>query len=113
MLTESERTRVMKENFMTLHKEGFSISEIGEKHNLTKATVYRHLQEIADAHNVTRDSLLQVLRNPTERQLSDEGNYIKVTAEELEKGFCEADVAIENLLGLIDKILEEEKEICL
>ena len=113
MSTESERTRVMKENFMALHLEGFSIPEIGEKYNLTRATVYRHLQEIADANNVTRDSLLQVLRTPTERQIADESKYIKVTAEELENGFKNTDDAIGNLLGLIDKILEEENETCL
>lgn len=110
MLTESERTRVMKENFMTLHQEGWSIPEIGEKYNLSKHTVYRHLQDIADKHNVTRDSLLQVLRTPTERQINDDNDYIKVTAEELEKGFKEADGAIDNLVTLIDKILEEEEK---
>jgi len=30
MISESERTRVMKENFMTLHQDGQSIAEIAE-----------------------------------------------------------------------------------
>lgn len=110
MATESERTRVMKQNFMALHKAGLTIPEIGEKHNLTKATVYRHLDEIAKEHNVTRESLLQQLHTPTERQINDENDYIKVTAEELEKGFNEANDAIDNLVTLIDKIIGEEEK---
>ena len=41
MLKESERTRVMKENFMALHLEGDTIAEIAERYNLSKVTVYQ------------------------------------------------------------------------
>jgi len=112
MLKESERTRVMKENFMALHLEGGTVPEIAERYNLSQATVYRHLQEIANAHGVTRESLLQriVIRIPTtERQYADEERRMKVTAEELKAGFLEVNSTFTNLINIIDEILMEEK----
>ena len=111
MLKESERTRVMKENFMALHMEGGTIAEIAERYNLSKVTVYQHLQEIADAHGVTRESLLQriIIRIPTtERQYAEEERKMKVTAEELEAGFTEVNDTLTQLINCIDQILMEE-----
>ena len=110
MLTkESERTRVMKENFMAQHLEGDTIPEIAERYNLSRATVYRHLQEIADNHGVTRESLLKIIRVPTtERQYAEEERRTKVTADELKAGFKSANDSINNLINYIDLILMEE-----
>ena len=54
----SPGTQAMMENFMDLHQQNFSISEIAEKYGITPCTVYSHLQSIADMNNVSRDFLL-------------------------------------------------------
>ena len=108
-IQESERTRVMKENFMALHSEGESITEIANRYNLSRCTVYQHLQEIADANGVTRESLLKIIRIPTERQYFEEAKRIKVTAEDLGTQFSVANKAIGSLVQLIDTLLEEER----
>lgn len=111
MLKVSERTHVMKENFMPLHLEGSSIPEIASRYNLSQTTVYRHLQDIANAHGVSRESLLQriIVRIPTtDKQYAEEERKMKVTAEELDAAFTEANVTLTNLINLIDKVLMEE-----
>lgn len=106
----SERVYVMKENFMAHHLEGESIPEIAARYNLSRKTVYAHLQEIADEAGVTRDSLLQILRSPTERQCGDEEVRVKVSVEDLEKGFDDVRNSFQSLIKLIDDVLEEETE---
>ena len=110
MARESERMRLMKENFMELHQQGFTIPEIAAKFNLGKATVYHTLQEIADANGVSRESLLQVVRTPTERAYKEEAKKVKVNVEELKNGFKEAGNLLDSLIGIIDETLREEKE---
>lgn len=61
----SERAQKLLKNFMSLHNSGYSIPEIAEMHGLNPATVYRHLQEIADANGVTRESLLERVNTPS------------------------------------------------
>ena len=56
MPKESERTKLMKENFMSLHNRGLMISEIAQKYNLSDQTVYNSLQAIADDYGVRRES---------------------------------------------------------
>ena len=110
MARESEWMRLMKENFMELHQQGFTIPEIAEKYNLGKATVYRSLQEIADANGVSRESLLKVVRTPTERAYREEAKKVKVNVEELKNGFKEAGNLLDSLIGIIDETLREENE---
>lgn len=91
MARESERMRLMKENFIELHQQGFTIPEIATKFNLGKATVYHTLQEIADANGVSRESLLQIVRTPTERAYKEEAKKVKVNVTDLKNGFKEAE----------------------
>lgn len=110
MARESERTRLMKENFMELHQQGLTIPEIAEKFNLMKVTVYRALQEIADANGVSRESLLKIVRTPTERAYKEEAKKVKVNVTELKNGFKEVGNLLDSLIDIIDETLEEEKE---
>jgi len=108
VLEVSERTHAMKNNFMALHQQGYYIAEIAAKYNLSPATVYRHLQEIADENGVSRESLLQVIRTPTERQIQDGERRMRENAEELKKDFKEVSTAIDKLLNKIDQTIKEE-----
>ena len=110
MARESERMRLMKENFMKLHKQGFTIPEIVAEFNLGKATVYHTLQEIADANGVSRESLLKVVRTPSERAYKEEAKKVKVNVTELKNGFKEAGNMLDSLIGIIDETLREENE---
>lgn len=110
MAKESERMRLMKENFMELHRQGFTISQIAEKYNLGKASVYHVLQDIADANGISRESLLQVVRTPTERAYKEESKKVTVNVTDLKIGFQEAGKIIDSLIGIIGETLREEKE---
>ena len=111
MARETERVRLMKENFMRLHEAGYSIVQIAEQYNLGKDTVYRHLQGIADANKVSRESLLQIVRTPSERAIQkEEERKTKVTVEGLRQGFREVGERIDSLIGEIDEVLEYEKQ---
>lgn len=55
--------------------------------SLHPATIYYNLQRIADENGVSRDSLLQVVRTPTEKRYEYEAKQIKVDVEELKAGF--------------------------
>lgn len=110
MARVSERMRLMKENFMTLHQQGFTIPEIAEKYNLGRATVYHTLQEIADANGVKRESLLQIVRTPSERAYNEEAKRIKVDVGELRQGFTDVGNSLDRLIGIIDDTLREEQK---
>lgn len=110
MAKESERMRLMKENFIELHAQGLTVPEIAEKFNLGESTVYKKLQEIADANGVTRDSLLQQVRTPTERAYKEEAERVKVNVGEMRNGFREVKEKITFLIDVIEDVLKEEKE---
>lgn len=109
MARESERMRLMKENFMELHNQGLTVPQIAEKYNLGESTVYHKLQEIADANNVSRESLLKVVRTPSEKAYREEARRVRVNVNELLKGLDEADKGIQSTMSLINMILEEEE----
>lgn len=111
MSRESERMRVLKQNFMLLHQEGLSIPEIAGKFNVSFSNVYRVLQEIADSNGVTRESLLQIVRIPSfEKELREERKRVSVNIEELRQGFQEAGSIIDQLMSKIETMIEEENE---
>lgn len=111
MARESERVRLMKENFMRLHNAGYSIVQIAEEYNLNKMTVYRHLQDIADTNKVSRESLLQIVRSPSERAIQkEEERKTKVTVEGLREGFREVGERIDFLIEEISEVLDYVKE---
>lgn len=109
MAKESERMRRLKAQFMELHEQGFSISEIAKNFNLSARAVYGVLQKIADANGVTRASLLQVVRTPTERAYQKEVQKVNVDVRKIEKQFKEARNTIEQLINTINTTLEEER----
>lgn len=111
MAKGSERVRLMKESFMKLHEDGYSIPEIADKFNLNESTVYRHLQDIADANGVTRESLLQIVKTPSERTLQrQEELKTRVTVEGLRKGFQEVGEHIDTLIGNIEEVIAFDRE---
>lgn len=106
----SERVHVMKSEFMALHQAGYSIAEIASRYELSVATVYRHLQEIADENRVNRETLLEVVHTPTERQLRDEEKRTRANVEEMKEGFTEVNNALSKILDTIDMIISEEEK---
>lgn len=108
MPKESERTKLMKENFMSLHNRGLMISEIAQKYNLSDQTVYNSLQAIADANGVSRESLLQVIKTPSDKAYAREVEKVKVDVGNLIHGFEGAENQIKSLIKTIDKTLEED-----
>lgn len=54
-----ERTLKMMENYVRLHEEGRSVSEIAKLYSLSTSTVYGRLAEIANKAGVSRKSLLE------------------------------------------------------
>ena len=59
MAKRSSRTLKMMGEFMALHNAGHSIPEIAKMTRVDFATIYRHLDEIAEQNGVTRESLLE------------------------------------------------------
>jgi len=107
-MKESERTHVLKEHFVEWFRDGLSIKEIAKQCNLSRATVYRHLQAIADAYGVEREEFLQIIRTPTPRQYGDEEARTKVNAEKLLCGFDKVSSSIAELREQIKNIMEED-----
>jgi len=110
VLDVSERTNVMKKQFMALHQDGYYIAEIAKKFELSPATVYRHLQEIADENGVSRHSLLQVVRTPTQRQFREEETRTRANIAELKKGLRDLDEAIQVIIDRLTIIKNEIEE---
>lgn len=109
MSKESERAKLMKQNFMELHNRGLTILEIAEKYNLSDQTVYNALQTIADANGVTRESLLQIVKTPTDKAYAKEVEKVKVDVKKLEEDFEDAENQIKFLINKIQKTLKENE----
>lgn len=109
MAKESERAHVMEENFMALHKKGYSIKEIAAKYNLSFATGYNHLQKIADKYGVSRDSLLRSPRCGWRRKLEQEARKVGVDINLMEQGFSDLSSHLVTLMGKINEVLREEE----
>lgn len=77
---KSERTLRMKEEFITLHSQGWSLKRIAYHFDLDSSTVYRHLQDIADAAGVTRESLLDI---PRAKHVTHERSFAPVAPVDL------------------------------
>ena len=110
MAKESERARAMKAGFMELHNEGLTIPEIAEKFGMDSSTIYKkHLQDIADANGVSRESLLQVVKAPSERKLlREEAKKVQVDVEKMKVQFHNAEESIKTLIDMIHETLKEE-----
>lgn len=111
MLQASERVRRMKQDFISLHEQGYSIPEIAKIHKLAWGTVYRHLQEIADENGVAREELLKVIRvRKNERCFVGNESHAHVNIEALEKGFNDAVQEVDGVISMIENILKTAKE---
>ena len=110
MAKESERTKLMKQNFMELHNRGLTIPEIAERYDLSKITVYRNLQTVADENGVSRESLLQIIRMPTDKAYAREAKKVSVDVQQLKEEFKKAKSSITFLIEIIDQTLEQENE---
>lgn len=110
MAKESERAKLMKQNFMGLHNRGLTIPEIAERYDLSKFTVYRNLQTVADENGVSRESLLQIIRMPTDKAYAREAKKVSVDVQQLKEEFKKAKSSITFLIEIIDQTLEQENE---
>ena len=91
MKRETERVKLMKENFIRLYNQGFSIQQIAEQFNVVTETVYNALGKIAENNGISRESLLSNPRKKEQIQAMKE-NFIKLhkkglSAREIAKMF--------------------------
>ena len=110
MAKESERAKLMKQNFMELHNRGLTIPEIAERYDLSKITVYRNLQTVADENGFSRESLLQIIRMPTDKAYAREAKKVSVDVQQLKEEFKKVKSSITFLIEIIDQTLEQENE---
>lgn len=118
MAQHSSRTLKMMEDFMVLHNAGHSIPEIAKMTRVDFATIYRHLDEIAEKNGVTRESLLEVPHpNYSKRGKSKMTIYRlkgKMLHEMVKRGSTKADFCAkyqcteDELIAQIRKILCED-----
>lgn len=108
----SERAIQMKANFMRLHDEGKTLTEIAEIYSLSRWTVYDHLQSIADENKdkvSSRDDLLErphkthELKNATLRMSREH-----VDIEEIRGLASDILSNIDKIVSKVDTILKEE-----
>ena len=97
---ESERRKVMKEGFMALREQNYSILEIAEHYQLSTWTVYQALGEIASENGVSRESLLYVVKKPVREMNATSRKIEVVDALEIKQEF-------EKMLNQVDKITEK------
>lgn len=110
MATESERVVLLKQHFLELHMQGYTIPEIASKFNLSRSTVYRHLDAIAAQHQVSRDSLLQEVHE-TPASWVRKSNLLKVNGDELLAKFNTAHDLLSEILeniGTLMQLVEED-----
>lgn len=104
-----ERVYVMKQNFMELHRQGYTILEIAEKFSLHHVTVYRHLQEIADENGTTREALLQVVKvSKSRRSFNEEVKREKATFESVINGFKNLENELDEIIAIIEEELKND-----
>lgn len=106
----SERVIQMKQNFMALHYQGFSIPDIAKKFNIHRGTIYYHLQDIAEANGTTREDLLKVVKTSSQTYLRREEAAFKVDAEKLLKDLENAKNSISEAQQKIKQIIASFEE---
>jgi len=111
MAGQSERTKMMKANFMNDREIYSSMVEIAEKYQLSVFTVYDNLQDIADENGVSRDSLLFVVHKEHEvgnKKIQRKGK--EINPEELKKDFEILEETVQSLREKIHTILNQQEE---
>ena len=122
MPKETERVRLMKENFIRLHQQGLSISQIAKMFNVSEPTVYSNLEKIARMHGISRESLLQEKRE-SKRVKDMKENFMRchqegLTIPQIAENFNVSSVTIYRTLEEIsqknnvnrESLLDEMKE---
>ncbi len=107
----SERVRIMKENFVSLHDKGYSIPEIAVEFNLSGPTIYRYLGEIAEKNGMRREDLLQRIYHTQAQRLRKEEREAKASFEKVQKELGNARKSLQEVITEINKILENEEQI--
>lgn len=103
----SERVKVMKENFIDLHNEGPSISEIAARFKLSGSTVYRYLDEIAKENGTSREDLLQKsLYHTQAERLRREEKEAKASFEKVQKELAVLQNSLQIVRSLVDNVKE-------
>lgn len=104
--SQSERTLRMKQEYVRLHESGLSAKTIAHMFDLETATVYRHLQEIADAAGVTRASLLEI---PRSKHVTHERQFEPVKPVDTTEFHQHAQNVLDELASLHDAINKQIK----
>lgn len=108
----SERTSLMKKEFIKLRASGMSIQDIAKKYGMTARNIYFHLQEIADENHVTRDELLFVPQKPhIIKSVSKKLSKDAMSHEELKKDFSDMLEKVDNIIEKIDTTIANTEEI--
>lgn len=105
---QSERVSIMKENFMKLHNEGYTILEIADKYNIARRTIYSHLNEIAKENGVDRTSLLEIPHKKHERGINTGNKSYIINAQEVSFLCNDVKERVSNLLNNVEKTLKGE-----
>lgn len=106
----SERVIQMKQSFMELHRQGFSIPDIAKKFNIDNSTIYYHLQDIAEANGMAREDLLRVVKTNSRTYLHREENVFRVDSNKLIHDLANAKISISEAKQKIDGIITNYKE---
>ena len=106
----NERTLNMKREYVRLHNEGYTPSEIAKKYDLSLSTIYKSLEEIARKAGVTRESLLE---RPIEADHSGRClTYVQpVNVSQIREHFTTAQKELENLIQEVEKVIKAEEDI--
>ena len=96
-----------KENFIDLHNEGLSISEIAARFKLSGSTVYRYLDEIAKENGTSREDLLQKsLYHTQAERLRREEKEAKASFEKVQKELAVLQNSLQIVRSLVDNVKE-------
>ncbi len=100
MSTRTQRVEKLHKEFMSYHKQGYSVLEIAKILKVDFSTVYKHLQQIADENGVTRESLLV---KPSS-SYSERATYStdKVNFEKLRTEFANVEQSIDEILNTVE-----------
>lgn len=109
---QDERTLQLKEKYFYLHNDGYTNSEIAKKCNVSIATLYRYLPEIAAEHGMTKQELLN--RQFVANHANDRKNYTPVNPvdkdiqEHIQKAIEEINAMRQEIAELIEILQHEE-----
>lgn len=111
MMQTSERTKKMKENFMSLREKGLSFEKIASRFDLSSATIYGNLQAIAHENGVSRASLLYFphKKHNVSNYHTISQELSSVDIEEVRTLFSNTIENCTKLISAIDNILKEEE----